>query len=213
MLTGRYSYDNLKQKKEVNHLMRTLSIFFSCIIILMSLTIFASYLNMKKYYLIEKDGALEIWQGRFAPLSKRLLLNLPGIQPPENAKTVYTMNEVYPLAFQYYISKADTISEVPGVPDFDGIKSYLNKALTFAVNESQRKTVLSRLYGIDIMILLYKADVSVSKGTAKDLSTALSYLQQAESLDLNGHHTDIINQKAEGITSLIEQQQIKDPSH
>jgi hypothetical protein len=198
--------DSTKRKNK-NSSKRLVWLSCFCLILLISLTIIASYSNMKKYYFIEKDGALEIWQGRFAPMAKKRLLTLPGIQVPAALKPVYTWDEVCPLAFQYYVNKADTISEVPGIPDFDGIKSYLNKALTFAVTPEQRNIALSRLYGIDIMILLYKADINASRGSLTDLATALSYLQKARSLDINGYHTDIINQKIEWTQSKMKDQQ------
>ena len=198
--------------KQKNHAIRTALVLFICVIVLMMLAVFASNSNTKKYYLAERDGALEIWQGRFAPAAKKQLLTLPGIQLPAPHKPVYTRDEVYPLAFHYYINKADMILEVPGVPDFEAIKSYLNKALAFAVTDEQQKCALSRLYGIDIMILLYKTDVSTSKGTITDLKAALSYLQQAKALDISGQHTHIINPKLESINSSIKQLQEKDSS-
>lgn len=183
--------------------MRNLLVLISCLIVLTLLIIYASNINSNKYYLEEKDGALEIRQGKFAPMGTKRLMTLPGVAVPETLKSAYTWTEICPMVFRYYLNKADTISEVPGVPDFDGIKSYLNKALTYAVTEDQRNTALSRLYGIDIMILLYKADVNVSKGTLADLNAALSHLKQADSLDLNNRYGPIIHQKIESIQTLI----------
>jgi len=185
--------------------MRNLSIAFACLILFTLLTIFASYTNMKHYYVTEKDGAVEIWQGRFAPKGKKRLMTFPGVDSPAKLKPVYSWNDICPLAFRYYLNKADTISEVPGVPDFDGIQYYLSKALAFATTEEQRKMVISRRFAIDIMILVYKADISMSKGTLKDLTSALSYLQQAKALDLNGHHTDAINQRIDSLQLKMKQ--------
>ena len=69
------------------------------------------------------------------------------------------------LAFKYYVSKADALMEVPGMPDFVGIKSYLNRALFFATTKSLRQTAEARINQIDRMILFYKADVAATKGT------------------------------------------------
>jgi len=198
---------SIKKQNHTHPQVRPVLILFSCLILLMLITVLASYSNTKKYYVAEKDGALEIWQGRFAPLTKKQLLTLPGVQLAKPHKPVYNRNEVYLLAYQYYIQKADTILEVPGIPDFDGIKSYMNKAMSFAVTDEQFKTALSRLNGIDIMILLYKSDVSAGKGSLSDLKTALSYLEQARSKDIDGQHTHILLQKMEVITSLIKAKQ------
>lgn len=172
-------------------------------IILMGLVIRASYHNTKKYYLKSAAGALEIWQGTFSPGGKKRILIMPGVQMPSEIKDVYTKQEVYPLAFKFYVSKADAIMEVPGMPDFVGIKSYLNRALSFATTEELRQTAHARINQIDRLILLYKADVAATKGTRSGLETALEYLDQAAKLNPDEIETELIQKKKASIRDLL----------
>ncbi len=175
-------------------------------IILMGLVIRASYHNTEKYYLKSTAGAVEIWQGTFSPGEKKRILIMPGVQIPAKTKTVYAMEEVYPLAFKFYVSKADALMEVPGMPDFVGIKSYLNRALSFATTEDFRQTAHGRINQIDRLILLYKADVAATKGTRSGLEAALGYLDQAAKLNPDEIETELIKKKKASIRELLETQ-------
>jgi hypothetical protein len=172
-------------------------------IILMSLVIRASYQNTKKYYLKSAAGAVEIWQGTFSPGGKKRILIMPGVQIPTTAKDVYARQDVYLLASNFYISKADVLMEVPGMPDFVGIKSYLNKALSFATTAELQQTVHARINHIDRLILLYKADVAVIKGTRAGLETALKYLDQAAELNPDEIESELIQKKKKSIRELL----------
>jgi len=173
-------------------------------IILMGLVIRASYNNTAKFYLKSAAGAVEIWQGTFSPGGKKRILIMPGMQLPEKTKSVYTREDVYPLAFNFYVSKADVLMEVPGMPDFVGIKSYLNRALSFATTDDFRRTAHARINQIDRMILLYKADVAAIKGTRASLETALDYLDQAAKLNPDEIETELIEKKKTSIRQLLE---------
>ena len=172
-------------------------------VILAALVIYSSFSNMKNYYIKPTDGAVEIWQGRFAPMSQKLLVTLPGAQAPQSIKDVYSKEEVFPLIFNYYINKADAILDIPGMPDFDGIKFYLNKAIFFGITDDLRKKAYTRLNSIDMMILQYKADVAASKETIDGFKTALEYLNKAALLDLNADQSKLINQKIESLMAKI----------
>ena len=172
-------------------------------IILMGLVIRASYHNTKKYYLKSASGAVEIWQGTFSPGGKKRILIMPGVQMPAEIKDVYAKQDVYPLAFKFYVSKADVIMEVPGMPDFVGIKSYLNRALYFATTEELHQTAHARINQIDRVILLYKADVAAIKGTRSGLETALDYLEQAARLNPDEIETELIQKKKKSIRELL----------
>ncbi|MGD8343313.1 MAG: hypothetical protein PVI38_01595 [Desulfobacterales bacterium] len=173
-------------------------------VILMGLVVHASYRNADKYYLKFGAGALEIWQGTFSPGGKKRILIMPGVQKPAEIKTVYTKEAVFPLAFNFYISKADALMAVTGMPDFVGIKSYLNRALSFATTEQERQTAHARINQIDRMILFYKADVAATKGTREGLETALEYLDQAAALSPDEIETEVIQKKKESIHKLLE---------
>jgi hypothetical protein len=171
--------------------------------ILMGLVIRASYQNTKNYYLKSAAGAVEIWQGTFSPGGTKRILIMPGVQMPTTIKDVYAKQDVYLLAFKFYISKADVLMEVPGMPDFVGIKSYLNKALSFATTEELQQTVHARINHIDRLILLYRADVAAVKGTPAGLETALKYLDQAAELNPDEIESELIQKKKTAIRELL----------
>ncbi len=171
--------------------------------VLIALVIGSSMINKNKFYIHATDGALEIWQGRFAPMGEACLISLPGVQPPEKIKDIYSESEAFPLIFNYYVEKADTLLTVPGLPDFEGIKTYLNKALAYATTPAANEAVFSRLNNIELMILLYKADVSASKPTLSDLNQAKGYLSEAAKLDIEDLKVNLIHQKMDAVDQQI----------
>ena len=171
--------------------------------VLIVLVISSSMVNQGKFYIHSTDGALEISQGRFAPMGEELLISLPGVQAPEKAKDIYSKTDVYPIIFNYYVEKADTFLKVPGLPDFEGIKKYLNKAMAYKTTPDSADAVYSRLNNIDLMILLYKADVAASKPTLSDLKEAKGFLSEASRLDLNGAKLDLIHEKMDDVDKKI----------
>ena len=172
-------------------------------IILMGLVIRTSVYNTDKYYLRSAAGAVELWQGTFSPGGKKRILIMPGVHIPQKIKEVYAKEEVYPMAFNFYVSKADALMEVPGMPEFVGIKSYLNRALSFATTEELRQTAHRRINQIDRMILFYKADVAAIKGTRSGLEKALDYLDQAAKLNPDDIETELIKRKKASIRELL----------
>ena len=172
-------------------------------IILMGLVVRTSVYNRDKYYLKSAAGAVELWQGTFSPGGKKRILIMPGVHIPQKIKEVYAKEEVYPMAFNFYVSKADALMEVPGMPEFVGIKSYLNRALSFATTEDLRQTAHRRINQIDRMILFYKADVAATKGTRSGLKAALGYLDQVAKLDPDDIETELIKRKKASIRELL----------
>ncbi len=181
-------------------------------VILAALVIYSSFSNIKNYYITAIDGAVEIWQGRFAPMSRKLLVTLPGAQAPQQIKEVYLKEEVFPLVFNYYINKADALLDVAGMPDFEGIEFYLNKAILFGITDDLRKKAYVRLNSINMMTLQYKADVAASKETIDGFKTALKYLKKAVLLDLDDSQNKLIKQKIESIRAKIAKIQEPKPS-
>ncbi len=177
---------------------------FICFVVLIAIMILISYQNMNKYFITSRHGAVEIWKGKFSPKRRERIVIMPGIQPPEQIKRVYTKEEVFPMAFGFYIGKADALMEVPGLPDFTGIKSYLNRALSYATTGALRNTANARINSIDLMILLYKADAVASKGTVAGLETAIKYLDQASRLGPDEIEAKLIKQKLASIQKLKE---------
>jgi len=108
------------------------------------------------------------------------------------------------------VEKADTLLEVPGIPDFEGIKNYLNRALSYAVTSASTETAYNRLNNIELMILLYKADVAAGKATISDLKDAKRYLNEAERLGTDDLQADMINQKIDAVDKQIATLQAKE---
>ncbi len=164
-------------------------------ILLFLLVIGASLNNADTYYIRPADGAIEIWQGKFAPLGKKLLVTLPGVPAPEEIQSQYDKRTVFPLIYGYYINKADALLAAPGFPDFEEIKKYLEKAVNFAHTSDLRQAVYARIDGIDIAIYMYKANVAASRGTTEDLEIALDHLASAAALNPDDNLLELIEQK------------------
>jgi hypothetical protein len=175
----------------------------AAVAVLILLVIGSSMINQGKYYINSTDGALEIFQGRFAPMGEKLLISLPGVQAPEKIKDNYSKTDVFPLIFNYYVEKADTLLKVPGLPDFEGIKKYINKARPYAVTPESKDVVFKRLSNIDLMILLYKADVAASKSALSDLKEAKAFLSEASRLDIDDMQLDLIHKKMDAVDKKI----------
>jgi hypothetical protein len=159
--------------------------------------------NSAKYYIHPKEGALEIWKGRFSPKDKKFFMVLHGIELKQEPKEIYTRSEVYPMIFDYYLNKADTLLDVPGLPDFEGIKSYLFQAQSYVVSPEMKDKVTGRLNAIERMILLYKADVAISKGTKDTLKAAMKDLKKASAMVANPVQQQEIDQKIELVNKLL----------
>jgi hypothetical protein len=163
----------------------------------------ASLQNMRKYYVVERDNAVEVWKGRFSPLGREKLAVLPGVKPPEETKEVYTRQDVFPMLFTHYIQKADASIEAAGSPDFSKIKSILTQAGAYATSAEDRAIISERLHMITRTILLYKADVAAEKGTIKDLQAAQAHLGRAAALQPDAILANFIQQKMDSIQEQI----------
>ncbi len=173
------------------------------LILLIALLVYTSHLNTKKYFLRTSEGALEVWKGTFSPAGKTRLVIMPGVKPLESIKPVYSREEVYPLICTYYIDKSDALIHVPGMPDFIGIKTYLNRALTFATTDEHRRAAQIRLNRIDRVILYYKADVAAGTGSIASLEAAVDFLDQAAALEPDDIESELIEKKKQAIQELI----------
>jgi len=172
-------------------------------VLLIAVILKVSALNQSHYYLKSTKAGVEIWQGIFAPLGEDRLILLPGAEKPKSVQAVYSKQEIYPFIFNYYVKKADDLLEKPGMPNFEGIKINLDKALPYAATEKLRTVAKARRNNIDVMILLYKTEVAVSKETIPDYEAALEYLKEAQALDVDGSKTESIKQKTESIKTSL----------
>ena len=201
--------DQAAVKKPSDPVDNTIKLFAAGMAFLILLVIGASTSNSFKYYLEENQGALEVWKGKFAPIGKKMLIALPGVPAPEDNKNTYRSGDVYPLVFHYYIDKADALLDVPGIPDFEGIKATLKTALEYGATDALRTNAYERLDNIDRLILTYKADVAASRGTIDDLTSAIGFLKEAEKLTPDKTQEELVAQKIAAheaaITALEEQ--------
>ncbi len=196
------SDDSKPFTQKLDPALKLMTFLIIALVIIFILIIAASSANRSKFYIRSANGAVEIWQGTFAPLGKERITVLPGFQLSEPLKDVYTKNEIYAFVFSYYLDKADTLLEVPGMPDFEGIKTYLDKAVLYAISNEHKAAAVSRLNSIDLMTYLYKADVAASKGTLSGFEDALNYLNKAAALKLDASQTDLLNKKILAIKEL-----------
>jgi hypothetical protein len=85
--------------------------------------------------------------------------------------------------------------DVPGLPDFKGVRADLDRALSYAVTTAQHNEASLRINKIDRLILLYKADVAAGRGTLESLKAAADYLQQAAALNPDEIEAKLIAEK------------------
>jgi hypothetical protein len=169
--------------------------------LLVAVVVKVSISNQANYYITPAKTGVEIWQGIFAPIGQERLIHLESAQAPETLQTVYSKKEVYPFVFNHYVKNAEELLGKPGMPDFEGIKASLSKAMPYAATDKHRRLITARLNNIDQMILLIKADVAASKETIADYEAALEYLKQAESLDIDKSKSALIKKKAAAVES------------
>ncbi len=174
----------------------------ACLIIIFTPIIIASYINTGNYYLKATDGALELYQGEFAPMGKNLLITMPGGVSPEVIEDVYSKEKVFPIVCNYLIDKADTLLKVNGLPDFQYIKSTLNAAKTYAVTKPLLQSINKRLTATDFMVFLYKADVAADKGTVEGREEAIGLLKKATMLDLDSHEAEMVSKKIKSLQEI-----------
>jgi len=189
---------------------RMMQIGIGALALLILLIIGASFLNHRHYYIMPGDGAIEIWQGMFAPKGTSLLISLPGRTHDAPVKQEYTQQEVFSLIFGYYRDKAAMLMDVKGMPDFNAEKAYLEKALCYSTTAEEKTAVNSRINTIDLMVLMSKADAAISKKTVASLETALEHLREAADLDLDDIQEEQVKRQtasAKAILKKLKQQE------
>ena len=167
------------------------------------LLIIASAMNTNNYYLKSADNAVEIWQGNFSPTGEKLVMSVPGAVINEPIKSVYAKKEALVPAFDYYIGKAETLSKVRGVLDFDSIKSNLYKAIKFAPTMHYKKEAKTRLNQINFKFLVYKADIAAGKNTVEGCEAALKNLSKAIPLGTDKTQKELLNIKTVEINKTL----------
>ncbi len=197
------TYDAPSEPDSGDPMDKTLLVVVGCILFLFILVIGASVSNTSRYYIKNMPMGIEIWQGKFAPLGKKMIIALPDITAPESEKTVFGRNEVYPLIFNHYLNKADAILARPGIPDYESIKAHLIRAQNYAVTNELADAASRRLVAIDFNNLLYRVNIASSRQSVEELEKALDYLAEASRLKLSSNQLNQVTQQRELIQEML----------
>ncbi len=177
----------------------TVKFFTGCLVLMFAFIIWASFSNASKYYVEPVKDGIEIWKGNFAPMGSDRLIRLPGAGGPDRIKDVYTAEEVLPLAAEYYLGKAEAALNVPGMPDYDKVRDYLQEAIRYGTRKEIRQA-MAWMKDLRIIIFMNKADIAAARGTEAGIQDAIGLMEQAAALDSN----DILELNRESQMPLIE---------
>ncbi len=194
----------------------------AALLLIYALIISASVINTHSYYVKTTPEGVKVWQGRFTPLDftflgntllgPKLLIAIPGVQPPSPVKDVYTRAEIFNFIFDHYLKTADALIDQPGIPDVKKLDTFLKLAKQYADSDQNRQAAISRLNGLKQLFLLYKADIAMFKGTAPDLQIAAKYLEEAIKLATNKNQKERIQRQLEAVQSLTAELEQPQPS-
>jgi hypothetical protein len=195
----------IQPSKDVDPMDISIKIAAGCLAFLVLILLGTSFCNSQKFYIKPIKNGIEIWQGRFAPKGEKQLISLAGVKAPEKVKKVYSELDVYPLIFSYYLNKADAILEAPGIPDFEGMKYYINQAEPYAMTRELRDAADLRLNSMEKALLIYKADIAASKGTISDLEAARDFLYKAKAMNSDKVQSEALDNKIKTVQSRLNQ--------
>ena len=185
--------------KKMDSMHKTALIGIVGLVALLGLVMSASITNTAKYYLKPAKGELEVWKGTFSPMGKKKIVTLSATPMPAQPKDLYGKNEIFSFIFESYINQADALLNVSDMPDFELIKRTLNRAGAFAVSPELNESIQRRLSKINLLALVYKADILADKNTAADLASARDALEKAMRLTLDEAEKGLIKQKLQGV--------------
>jgi hypothetical protein len=191
--------------KDSDPMDKTIKIAAGCLAFLVLILIGASLCNSQKFYIKTAKNGIEIWQGRFSPKGEKQLVSLVGINMPAKVQKVYSKKDIYPLIFNYFLNKADALLYAPGIPDFAGIRCYIDLAQPYATTQELRDTATLRLNSIAQALLIYKADIAASRGTMTDLESAMVFLSKAKVMNLDKAQAESLDKKIKAVTWRLEQ--------
>lgn len=172
------------QKKGSDPMARSMKFLAACAIILFAIIVAASFSNASKYYLRSTDDGLEIWKGSFGPMGKERVVRLEGVAAPASMQGVYEADQVLPIAFNYYMDKAEAALYSEGVADGETVQKYINKALQYADAKNARRAFALQK-NMKILSLMTMADVAASKGAPDGYKKAVALLEEAARMDSN----------------------------
>ena len=189
------SYIAGKKRKPMDPQTTTMKLALGLFTLLVLSALGVSFSNSNTYTLVEKNGAVEVWKGKFAPLGKNLLLILADVELPGEMKTNGSKKMIFPFVVNYYLEKADGFLDTPGTPNFIEINSYLDKAIHYAVTPEQKGNVNLRMVTIQLMSLLYRAEVKVSEATPEGRQQALALLEEAKTIAIDVPQAELLDKK------------------
>jgi hypothetical protein len=187
----------LSETKERDPMDRNITFLAAGVILLFVLIGAASYSNSGRYYVEPTGEGVEIWQGRFSPLGKKLVADLDGVAAPEPVQPVYSKEAALTLAFDHFMSKVDQELEEPTEIDFGELKALLDRTGKFAVTGNQKIALDQRRTDIQLTSYLFRANAAASRGTRQALSGAVELLEEAALLKLSPEQTTFVERQIE----------------
>ena len=195
--------------KAADPLDKTLIIFGACFAFLILILLGTSLCNSQKFYIKAAKNGVEIWQGKFSPKGEKQLISLAGIKTPEKIQKVYSKIDVYPMIFNFFLNKADAFLEAPGIPDFEGMKYYIDLAMPYAVTQELRNAADLRLNSMAQTLLIYKADIAASRENIADLEAAVGFLNKAKAMNLDKVQAESLDKKINAAKERLERLKVK----
>ncbi|MES0349149.1 MAG: helix-turn-helix domain-containing protein [Desulfobacteria bacterium] len=180
---------------------------FACVIAILLLV---SLSNSSKYYFRQKDRMVQLEQGTFAPMGKKLVASfsdlriLTGIRKQKS----YTKKQAYGILSDYFVKRADDILKTGATPDLKAAKSYLARASEYALSDHRRQEAQTRLNRINFLVLLGKGELARSKGTIDGFETAKGHLKQAIPFASTDLEKDMITKNLAAIEYAIAESKI-----
>ena len=198
-----FNYAAPEQMKGSDSMKKTLPYLIVGFIVLIGFLLVYSLPNANKFYIKKAGDGIRILQGTFSPLGNKVLVDLPGMQAPDPINDEYSKDEAYAVICHYYLKQAENVWAVPGTPDIDVYKAFVAKARAFASTDALSKAVTAYSNDIDLMTLLYRADLYASKGTLSDAEKAVEFLNKAADYQLNERQTRLVEYKIKSLNDYI----------
>jgi len=193
-----------EEKKTMDSTQKMASVGLVVLALLLVMVLWSSASNVGKFYVKQVDGQLEIWKGRFSPKGMDKVFILNSTSMSVEPKDVYSKEEAYTLIFEGIIADADALLGTDEMPDFELIRRTLASAEPFAFTGEMAQRLQKRLDKIDMMALVYKADILAGKGTVEDLTRARESLKKAIGLNLDEAEKGLIQQKISWVDQMLE---------
>jgi transposase-like protein len=176
------------------------------LVLVIAILFLASMSNLNKFYFRQNNQMVELWQGRFAPMGERLVASFsdPKILEAVPEHKACTKKQAFGILSDYFIKRSDELLNAGETPDLKTVKSYLNHASDYAQSEPEQQAIRIRLNNIDLLVLLSKADLALSKGTLPDFEAARGYLAQTIPLASSDFQKEVLMKRLAAVGYAIE---------